>query len=192
MLSSFIIRLRNGMLACCIVACGLAAHSEYGYRVKLVNEHPDAPNNELKEATCLGWPVKYKVDLLGEDGRVYVRVEGKSVRGVRGLRRSLPWALMDGEQFDVTIWNVLIWTLILMGTLSFSMTSIAVGWKSTKFSMLHIVLIMTFSVVLLCVSNGESLGITHVPIAYGATCCLVELIRGLSLMWYCFRTATNS
>ena len=199
-MSSFIVRLRNGLIACCIVGCGLEAHSECGYRVTLLNDYPDAPNIEsidairyveLKEAICYGWPVNYAVNLLGEDGRVYVRAEGASVRGFSEIQRSLPWKLLDGEQVDATNWNACIWTLILVGTLSFSMSSLAVGLKSKKFSMLHMILIMTFCVVLLRVSNTEILGICHFPIAYGVACCLVELTRGLLLICYRFRPRTN-
>jgi hypothetical protein len=184
-------RILHSFIASFLVALGIVAHSEWGYLVPLPERHSINRDIEVR-AIFYGWPVRYQFLLTAEDGRPLLLQQGDSARDLRDIRNAFPWGLFDHRGIDEFLWNISIWIGLILCTFTYTMFPLVTGWQFRNFSIAHLVFVITYIGALLQVSYGELHTWTHLPIAYGVCCFVVELVRFPSRLLVCHRYFVNS
>ena len=159
-----------------IVAAGITVHSEFGYLVPTPEQMDIGVRGEVR-AICHGWPVRHRFQLTSEHGTNFIRVDRDSSRNIVGIPNTLPWQLVDTHNIDESLWNTTIWLVLVFSTFVFVMHPLAEPWDCRRLSIFQTILVAVYVAIVLRLSSRELLTWTHLPIAFGVMCFLIEVIR---------------
>lgn len=183
---SFQRRLWYGFITSFLVGFAIVIHSEWGYFVPPPERYSEESEIEMCVMFC-GWPVRHQFQVVTKEGSLLLRAVGDSARDRRDIPNGFPWGLVSHTGIDEFRWNICIWLAFTACTFTYTLFPLVSGWQFRNFSIAHFIFLATFIAAFLRVSYGELSAWTHLPIAYGVTCSVIEFVRFPSRLLFCYR-----